>query len=855
MRCSFPGVRQVRITSAWPLRLIGITTVLTSPAAATEAWAADIGPAGYLLGGGMAGVLIAGTIALVVLALLRRRMKDEAARAGHFAGETLRLEAFLDAAPQSCCGWDTAGSLAVSDGFVRLLGVDSVRTLEDIELALDKDDAEALRRAFVRLRNDGTSFRLTVRTAAARHGGAVKTLLMTGRRGRSYHGDAHYDVLWVHDVTDHEAAAAREAGALERALGQEATFCGMLEALPMPVWLRNADLELVWVNSAYAAAMDSTVEEVLASQGQIGAGAIDDGGKALAARARAEDAAVSESRHIVMAGERRWIALTEMPLKLEKPLPGGAEPALVGYAVDLTSQELAEAELRRHVDAHAEVLEQLKTATAIFGPDKRLKFFNQAYVSLWGFDERWLDTQPAMGEVLEDLRERRRLPEYADFPAFKKGQMNLFTSLIESSDDTLHLPDGTTLRQVITPHPFGGLLFMQEDVTSSLALERNYNTLMAVQQETLDNLAEGIAVYGSDGRLRLSNPAFLALWRLTPDDVGGQPHVSEIIDKTRAFFDTGEDWSTQREEMIARALDRDAGSGRIERSDKTMLHYVTVPLPDGGVLNSYLDVTDSARVEQALRRINDALETADQLKTEFIANVSYQLRTPLNAIMGFAEILNHEYFGTLNDRQAEYTRSITDASERLLALINDILDLATIEAGYMSLNYQQVDVKAVLQSVYELTHEWAGKQNLTIRVDPKVRASKIQADERRLKQALHNLVSNAIKFTPAGGVITLSAKRDGDQICLHVKDTGVGIDEAEQGRLFGRFERGYGHHDQGVGLGLALVKSLIEMHGGRVEMNSQPGEGTTVSCVLPVRSAQAETRGKTAPTLDHAAGD
>ena len=476
-------------------------------------------------------------------------------------------------------------------------------------------------------------------------------------------------------------------------------------------------------------------------------------------------------------------------------------------------------------------------------------------MSLWRLDERWLDSLPTMGEVLEDLRERRRLPEHADFPAFKKDQMGLFTSLIEASDDTLHLPDGTTLRQVVTPHPFGGLLYMQEDVTSSLALERNYNTLMAVQQETLDNLAEGIAVYGSDGRLRLSNPAFLALWSLSPDDVSGQPHVSEIIDKTRAFFDTGEDWPERRGEMVARALDRDAGSGRVERADQSILHYVTVPLPDGGVLNSYLDVTDSARIEQALRRINEALETADQLKTEFIANVSYQLRTPLNAIMGFAEILNHEYFGKLNDRQLEYTRSITEASERLLALINDILDLATIEAGYLSLNYQQVDVKAVLQSVYDLTHEWAGKQDLTIRLDPKIRVIKIQADERRLKQALHNLVSNAIKFTPAGGVITLSAKRNGGWAWLFVKDTGVGIDEADQDRLFGRFERSYGHHDQGVGLGLALVKSLVEMHGGRVEMESRPGEGTTVSCVLPVRSAQREKPRKVAPTLDHASGD
>ena len=841
------------MTPSWPLRLIGATTTVAVLLGSPPAWA-QIGPAGFLVGGAMAGVMVAATIALVVLALLRRRMKDEEARARHFSTETMRLEAFLDAAPQSCCGWDTAGSLAVSDGFVRLLGVDSVRTLEDIELALDKDDADALRRAFVRLRNDGTPFLLTVSTSTARHGGRVKRLQMTGRRGRSFHSDAHFDVLWVSDVTERDAAAGQAAEALDRALDQEASLRGMLEALPLPVWLRNADLDIVWVNAAYAAAVEATVDEVLDRQMQIGAGAIDKGGKALAARVKAEAGPVSATHHIVIGGERRWIAITEMPLAASD---GPADPdamSLVGYAVDLTNQELAEAELRRHVDAHAEVLEQLKTATAIYGPDKRLTFFNQAFVSLWGLDERWLDGHPTMGEVLEDLRERRRLPEYADFPAFKKSQMDLFTSLIEASDDTLHLPDGTTLRQVITPHPFGGLLFMQEDVTSSLALERNYNTLMAVQQETLDNLAEGIAVYGSDGRLRLSNPAFLALWSLTQDDVAGQPHVSEIIDKTRPYFDTGADWAAQREDMVARALDRDAGSGRMERSDQSILHYVTVPLPDGGVLNSYLDVTDSARVEQALRRINDALETADQLKTEFIANVSYQLRTPLNAIMGFAEILNHEYFGKLNERQLEYTSSITDASQRLLALINDILDLATIEAGYLSLNYQPVDIKAVLQSVHDLTHEWAGKQNLSIRVDAKIRPGKIQADERRLKQALHNLVSNAIKYTPAGGVITLSAKRDGDWVRLLVKDTGVGIDEVEQGRLFGRFERGYGHHDQGVGLGLALVKSLIEMHGGRVEMDSQPGEGTTVSCVLPVRSVESERDGKAAPTLDHATG-
>jgi signal transduction histidine kinase len=267
-----------------------------------------------------------------------------------------------------------------------------------------------------------------------------------------------------------------------------------------------------------------------------------------------------------------------------------------------------------------------------------------------------------------------------------------------------------------------------------------------------------------------------------------------------------------------------------------VLQRATVRLPDGNVLLTYLDVSDTARVERALRERNEALETAGRLKSEFIANVSYELRTPLNAIIGFAEILANQYFGPLSPRQLDYSRGIIDSSHRLLSLINDILDLATIEAGYMTLEIGRIEVKDLLDAVMTLTRERARNQDLSLTMSCPEGIDAIEADERRLKQALFNLISNAIKFTPAGGSVRLDARQDNGDLILSVADTGIGIPAADQERVFEKFERGNPYsRDSGAGLGLSLVKSLIELHAGSVTIASEPGSGTTILCRLPAR--------------------
>ncbi len=774
----------------------------------TAAFAAD----GTAVAGGAAVAAMLAAFAAVALAVrARRRFADACTRSDALAQRAACADALLAARPDQYLCRDLAGATdRASPGLAALVGASGEAVgLDAVAAALAEEDADALARAVDTLAADGTAFETAV---AARNG---RTLRVSGRRvaGGAAPGLV---VLWFADqtvVADTRARLAAERDGLR----------ALLDLVPVPLWRRDAGLRPSFVNRAYAAAV--AAETGNGAPAEIAA----PDGRALARKVRDGGVAASETHHVVIGGERRLVEIGEAP-------DGAGGTA--GYMLDRTAVETAEIELARHIEGHEEVLHNLGTALAIYGPDKCLKFFNNAFLRTWDLDEAWLRAGPEIGDVLEAMRERRKLPEVADFPAFKQDIQRLFTSLIEPLEELVHLPDETTFRMVVTPHPFGGLLFTWEDVTDALALERLYNTLIEVQRETLDNLYEGIAVIGGDGRLKLSNPAFGRMWRIPADALRAGLRIADLVDRMRPFLADGGDWAAQKEETIELLTDRAARSGRLERSDGSVLEYASVPLPDGAVLLSYLDVSDSTRVERALRERNEALETADRLKSEFIANVSYELRTPLNTIIGFAEILTDQYFGALNPRQVEYSRGILESSQRLLSLINDILDLASIEAGHMTLELETIDLYRMLTSVLALTRERARKKNLTIGFDCPSDIGAIVGDERRLKQALFNILSNSVKFTPENGIIRLVARRTGDAVELVFHDTGIGIPRADHGRVFGKFERGtHPEARHGAGLGLSLVKSFVELHGGTVVLESEEGIGTRLTCRLPAREA------------------
>ena len=639
-------------------------------------------------------------------------------------------------------------------------------------------------------------------------------------------------VLWFADATQ-DSAARRQAEATAEAHAR------LLDRLPLPVWRRDTDLKLAYCNEAYARAVDRTRDEVLASGLELPGTQEASRSRDLARKALGGDQTSNESLHVVVGGQRRLLELNETILEDDGD---GSEPskATAGWAVDRTALEELEDRLSRHIAAHAEVLENLGSAIAIYGPDLKLKFFNSAYARLWQLDEKRLASEPHMNDILEMQREQRRLPEQSDFPAYKRDRQRIYSTLIEPLEELQHLPDGATLRMTVAPHPFGGVVFAFEDVTDRLALESSYNTLIAVQRETLNNLYEGVAVYGADGRLKLYNPAFRRIWKLASEMLQSEPHAREVVEATRAFFDVSEaDWPDLAEQTIARTTEPSANDGRLERADNSVVDWAQVPLPDGASLFTFLDVTDSIRVERVLRERAEALETTDRLKSEFLANISYELRTPLNAIVGFAEILENKYFGELNDRQLDYAKAIVESSQRLLTLINDILDLATIEAGYLQLEVAEVDLHELLGTIHTLGHERARSRGVELVIECPDDMEPLWADERRLKQALFNLLSNALKFTPSGGRIVISVESRGEQVAISVHDTGIGIPAEQQSKVFDKFERGSGQGRQaGAGLGLSLVKSLIELHHGQIELSSTTERGTSVTCTLPVRQPE-----------------
>ena len=244
------------------------------------------------------------------------------------------------------------------------------------------------------------------------------------------------------------------------------------------------------------------------------------------------------------------------------------------------------------------------------------------------------------------------------------------------------------------------------------------------------------------------------------------------------------------------------------------------------------------QVAERTRELGQAiteLESASRHKSDFLANMSHELRTPLNAIIGFSEVLLERMFGEINAKQKEYLQDILSSGRHLLSLINDILDISKVEAGRMELQPGPVDLRFILQNAVSLVRERATRQGISVAVDIDASVGAIEADERRVKQILFNLLSNALKFTPTGGRVTLTAARIDDAVQISVRDTGIGIKSEDQDRIFEEFQQaGPGKAVEGTGLGLALAKRFVEMHGGRIWVDSVVGTGSTFTFTLPL---------------------
>jgi signal transduction histidine kinase len=807
--------------------LVAAAVVSVKPAKADESSVIDV-LSGYLDLNRQEFAVLTTALALlgfsVLAAILLMRTRLRAARnearlraeVGELQAQADRFRALLFAEPQILISWAAGDDRPEITGDTSvLMPQQSPQHAPQRILAfgtwLPPEPALQMDHALDALRESGESFLLNLSTSNGRSIEAT---------GRAIGGQA--------------IVRLRELGGIRRELAESnLRYKVLLEetellrdfaaALPWPIWAKGAQGRLRYANVAYAKATEavSTVDAV-----DRDLELLESDQREAMSRALNDHSEFSGRLPIVVGGERRVYDVHALKLR------GGS----AGIAIDASEATALGAALVRMAEAHRRTLDQLSSGVAVFDGLRRLAFYNDSYRRLWDLDRTFLDSNPDDSSVLDRLRAARKLPEQPDFRAWKAKLHEAYRA-VEPTKDTWYLPDGRAVSVVTTPNPEGGVTYLFDDVTESLDLARRFDGLIRVQRETLDNLAEAVAVFGSNGRAQLFNPAFAKMWKLSPDALSEQPHIEAVEAWCRPLFDEANTWRTIREAITA-IENRVQVPLKLERRDGSVLDCMTMPLPDGATMLTFQDISDAENVERALRERNEALETADQMKVDFVHHVSYELRSPLTTIIGFAHFLSDPVTGPLTAKQAEYLAYITTSTNALLAIINNILDLATIDAGAMSLNLGIVDIRKTIEAAAEGIQDRLATDRIKLKVDMDSNIGSFIGDERRVVQVLYNLLANAVGFSPHDATVGLSARRTEHSVTFTVTDSGPGIPPDVKDKVFDWFEsHSHGSRHRGAGLGLSLVRSFVELHGGKVRVDSVVGKGTTVTCDFPIEQS------------------
>lgn len=630
-------------------------------------------------------------------------------------------------------------------------------------------------------------------------------------------------IVWLREITETTTLAST----LEEVQTKCDAIFAALDRVPVPLWRRDPEMQLDWVNSAYVKAVEAhSSAQVVTNQIELSISSLARPIKEMAAEAVDQGAPLVERHFVVVEESRRAVDITQSPI----PTRGA-----IGVMLDVTEAEEARSDLARHVESHAETLNRLSTPVAVYGPDKSLTLFNSAFAEMSQLSISWLTSEPQHGLVLESMREKDRLPEQPDFPKWKASRLALYTEPFESDEALWSLLDGSTWRVLSQPHPMGGIIEFYEDVTDRLALEQSYNTLSAVQQETLDHLHQAVAVFGSDGRVKLFNGPYAEMLGVDRDALAGAPHFTELV-QMESDRENGEQTMRLMADTVQAHLDtREAVSGTLEFGDKRTFNYRWVPLPDGAMLCSFDDVTDALRIERAIRQRSEAFEVNDRLKSEIIARVSHEVRAPLNTVMGFAEILASELIVPLDGQQKPYVEGIVTSASELAGLLDDMLEFISDDSEEIILEMAPIHVAPMLEDVGHFFEDQAKARGFNIEVNCSRELDVIQADERRIKQALFTLLSNALNAPFDDDRIELTAFATGGSLNLSVA-TSNSERLAEAGTREPRptvaTELRADTSDKS--LGMSIVQRIVAAHEGRIVLEERGDGSRGISCILPL---------------------
>ncbi|WP_462272935.1 PAS domain S-box protein [Methanohalophilus sp.] len=495
----------------------------------------------------------------------------------------------------------------------------------------------------------------------------------------------------------------------------------------------------------------------------------------------------------------------------------------LGIIRDITEEKQNEDSLIKEIDLLTSLIGTARVIVAVLDRQGKIVYYNPYMEKLSGYELKEVKGENWFSRFIPEKEKERTRSVFkkaiAGHP--NEGNVNPIVTkegkeiIVEWYDTALKNDDGEVT----------GLLAIGNDITQRVEAEEKLKTIH-------ENMPGGILMIGQDYIIKDVNYRTCEITGYKKEELVGQ--LCDIVCPKGSASKKCPIWEEGQKGFRGMDTTIKCKNG-IKKPILKNAQEISIK-GDTYILEMFQDISERKNAEENAIEAKKAAEEANQAKSEFLANMSHELRTPLNSVIGFSDILSKEVKGELNDNQKKYVSNIAKSGNHLLSLINDILDLSKIEAGQKQLEYSIFDLHEALDEISKLTKPLTSKKNIGLQMDMPSEDIRIYADRKKFKQIMYNLLSNASKFTPAKGTITIFASQEKDKLKVAVSDTGIGIPEADQATIFEPFQQvkpSKSSEHKGTGLGLSLVRELVEMHGGQVGLKSEVGKGSTFTFTIP----------------------
>ncbi|MBQ3944063.1 MAG: PAS-domain containing protein [Alphaproteobacteria bacterium] len=615
------------------------------------------------------------------------------------------------------------------------------------------------------------------------------------------------------DDTHQKSASKIDASELDK----------ILDFLPVYVWQKNRNLQVTYCNEAYAKALEASKDYVIANNVKL---------ISASRRGVYVDQSLYSTKpkknteHVVINGSRRLLSIEETPFT--------KDGKSTGVAIDITDKEEIETNFRNYQKHTEEVFNNISVPVAIFDANTILVFANQAIIRMFSVAEVDIYKNYKFADIMNYLLTRGSIIASEDILKYKAKAKELFQEVIEPHCTTIHLTNGNVLSVTITPNHSGGLVFVFEDITDKVQLERKVNSVSSIYRKTLDAFSEGAIILESDSKIKIANKVALDLWRREKIEA----YIGDFFQNSSQLLTADSKIQLMGTSLLAMISERVAFSKQLQFLSGETIRCEYMPLPDGLGIMRFVNISDTVNLTKTIEEKKVITEQIDRLKSNLISNISHEMHASIQTIAGFADILCNKYFGELSGQQMEYCYGISNAIKNLSDTIDAVIELANMEAGQMKLSYADARLLKIIQTAISLVNDVAKKQNISISTNFEDPEFDVYLDEKSITKALFYLINHSMQELSSGNKINILVTINNDQgdFEIAIKDDGTLLpaDELENIQQGLADNSKYNYLEHSLDFGLALANNIVRLHKGALDVQSDEASGNVVICKLPI---------------------